>query len=178
MGAFYDEVNKPGMCFGDDSGVITLQPLNAGHEEFLFKLFVECRPDLDWINGVDGGTKAGIIRQQFICEQEQMKSLCPGADYLAVILDGELVGRIFVDFDTEAYRILAIGLLQGYRRKGLGMKLVTAVKDGAARVGKQVQLRVAWFNRPAQAFYERLGFRLVEDTGDGFEMRWIPPVID
>lgn len=154
--------------------IITLEPLGEEHDTFLYRLFIECRPDLKWITGVDERTKADIIRQQFVFENDQMKCKYPDAAFLAVALDGELTGRFYVDRGEEAYRIIAIGLLEAYRGAGLGTKLVKSVMDKAAAEGKRVRLRVAWFNRPAQAFYERLGFKAVADTGDGFEMLWTP----
>lgn len=106
-------------------------------------------------------------------EQEQLMQMYPDAELNIVMLDGEAVGRLYIHHGESADRILEIGLLEQYRGMAIGGKLVNAVIENAAKAGKTVRLQVAWFNQGAYAFYEKLGFKVIENNGVFYEMQYI-----
>lgn len=53
------------------------------------------------------------------------------------------------------------------------MRNVTTVIENAAKIGKPVRLQVAWFNQGAYGFYEKLGFKIIENNGVFYEMQYM-----
>lgn len=70
---------------------------------------------------------------------------------------GYIVGSLFMD---EA-RILLLAVKEGYRRKGIGTRLVNTYVDSVRTRANMVRLEVRASNLSAQTFYFRLGFRFV-----------------
>lgn len=54
--------------------------------------------------------------------------------------------------------LLGMGVREGFRRQGLGARLMGSTLDAAAAVFEQVELSVYASNAPAQALYRRFGF--------------------
>ena len=153
---------------------ITLRPVHSGDEPFVFRLFTASRPDLEWITGISEDIKDSLVSQQYRYEQEQMLKEHPEGDFCIILLGGEPVGRLYVYCGIKILRIMAISLLPEYRGRGIGGKLLAGILKEAAGAGKQVRLQVAWYNSYARAFYEKLGFVVVEDAGVYCEMQWTP----
>lgn len=153
--------------------IISLCPVEPSHENFLLKLFTECRPDLALIIDVSKKQKASIISQQFTMEQQQLIQMYPDAELNIVMFNKEPVGRLYVHHGETADRILEIGLLEQYRGRGIGGKLVTTVIENAAKIGKTVRLQVVWFNQGAYAFYEKVGFQVIENRDVFYEMQYM-----
>jgi len=79
--------------------------------------------------------------------------------------DGTLAGCVLYHRkgSTDAWDISTVGMLPGFRRRGLARQLVQkALADIAARGGKRVTLGVIEENVPARSLYKSLGF---EDFG-------------
>lgn len=147
-----------------DEGNISLCPVESYHSEFLFRLFIESRSDLSLISGLDEEQKLNIIYQQFIMEQQQLEVMYPKADFNVVMLNNEPIGRFYVYYGERKVRVLEIALLEKYRRIGIGSKLLITVIEEAGRLGKNLNLQVAWFNAGAYTFYEKLGFKVIDDS--------------
>ncbi|WP_088226635.1 GNAT family N-acetyltransferase [Desulfosporosinus sp. FKB] len=158
----------------DQISIIPSCPVESGHKDFLLKLFKECRPDLAFINGISKEIKATVILQQFNIEQQQLQQLYPEAELNIVMLHKEPVGRLYLLRGKNEVRVLALGLLEKYRCRGIGRKLMTAVIENAANRGKTVSLQVTWFNQSAYAFYEKIGFKVIENKGVSLEMQYMP----
>ena len=149
---------------------ISLSQVEPSHTEFLLKLFTECRPDLDSIMNVSREQKESIIYQQFALEHHQLIQMYPEAELNIVMIDKEPVGRVYINYGVAKDRILQIGLLKKYRGFGIGRKIVAMVIDKAFNKRKTVSLQVAWFNQGAYGFYEKLGFKVIENNGVFYEM--------
>jgi len=157
-----EKVNNLSMC-----------PVKAKHTEFLFKVFTQSRPDLALIDAVNDEEKATIIYQQFKMEEQQFIEMYPEGEFNIVMLNNLPIGRLYIHNGEKTDRILQIGLVEKYRSMGIGKKLVTRVTENALKKGKTVSLQVAWFNQGAYKFYEKLGFKVVENKGVSYEMHYI-----
>jgi ribosomal protein S18 acetylase RimI-like enzyme len=89
----------------------------------------------------------------------------PGAFSLVARVDGEPAGiaNCFTGFSTFAARPLVnvhdLGVLPGFRGRGVGHALLVAIENEAARRGAcKVTLEVLSGNAPARALYEKFGF--------------------
>jgi ribosomal protein S18 acetylase RimI-like enzyme len=151
---------------------ISLCTVKPSDEEFLLKLFIESRPDLSFISGVSEDQRVGIILEQFNIEQHQLRQIYPRAEFNIVMLWDEPIGRLYVNHEVTEDRIIEIGLLEEYRNKGIGGKLLNSIIENSNRMGKNISLQVAWFNHGAYAFYERHGFKTIENNGVFCEMRY------
>lgn len=86
---------------------------------------------------------------------------------------GKLCGFAYtVDFSPDILELANICLMPEVRNRGLGNRLVSAVEDDARARGfaeiilvNSILYRTKDARRPATKFYERLGYRLVVDTG-------------
>ncbi|WPC43959.1 GNAT family N-acetyltransferase [Clostridium sp. JS66] len=152
---------------------ISIEVLEAKHEDMLLKIFKESRQDLTWISGITEEQKESIIAQQFMMEQQQLMEMYPEAQLNIITMDGKPIGRLYIYYGKTVDRILEIGLLEEYRGRGIGRKIVTTVVGNAVEKEKTVSLQVAWFNQGAYAFYEKLGFKVVENKGIAYEMKCI-----
>ena len=96
----------------------------------------------------------------------------PGADRV-IILDGEEIGVISTEESSDEIFLSKIYILPEYQRRGIGAQLIQGVLDEAASKGLPVGLRVLKVN-PARGLYERLGFKIVSQTGTHYVMRATP----
>lgn len=158
----------------NDFSDISLCPIEPQYNEFLFKVFKESRPELNLINDISEEQKTNIILQQFTMEHQQLIQMYPNAELNIVMLNKEPVGRIYINYGQTSVRILEIGVLEQYRGLGIGKKILTRVIKEAEKNEKTVNLQVAWFNQSAYTFYERIGFKVVENNGVVSEMQYMP----
>ncbi len=157
--------------------MVTLRPVHAGDEPFIFRLFASSRPDLEWITGINQDVKDSLIYQQFRCEQKQTFKDYPEGDFYIVLMGEEPIGHLYIHRGMKVIRIIAVSLLPEYRGYGIGGKLLAGILEEAAGAWKLVRLQVAWYNSAARNLYEKMGFVVVEDTGVYCEMQWTPPSI-
>lgn len=151
---------------------IVLRPVQHADDSFIFTLFTGSRPDLEWIAGIDQDRKQELLLQQFRCEHEQLRRDYPNAEYSIILLEGNPVGRLYVHRGEKEYRILVITLAPEYRGRGIGRNLIKSILREAYEAGKPVRIQVAWYNQSARALYERLGFRIIENSGVYYVMQW------
>lgn len=153
--------------------IVSLCPMESYHDDFLLQLFKECRPDLAFIGNIDEEQKDAIIFQQFSIEQDQLSKMYPGAEFNIVMYNEEPIGRFYIDYGKLTDYIIEIGLLESYRGLGIGKRIMNMATENAFKKGKNVSLQVAWFNQVAYNFYEKLGFKTIENNGVFCEMRYM-----
>lgn len=81
---------------------------------------------------------------------------------LAVVakLGGELVGFAMAQFGSSRVHLALIGVAEGYRRSGVGRRLVAWVEESAVVAGLfEIRLEVRSVNQPARRFYAALGYK-------------------
>lgn len=159
-------------CFNENEKSIYLKKAELEDQDFLFQVFVECRPDLQWIVGIGVEQQQMMLRQQFKIENHQLLQNYPNAEQSIIICNNIPVGRLSVHSSENYIRILEIGLIESYRRKGIGSELLNNIKKVALEKGKTIQLQVAWFNESAYNFYIKNGFCLKENLGFACEMNY------
>lgn len=170
-----EERDKKGPAPGtEETDRVFLRPEQPADEPFAFGLFTGGRPDLEWITGAGKDWKSDFLARQFRFEQEQLRKDYPDAEYSIILLAGNPAGRLYLHRGEKEYRILVITLVPEYRGQGIGGSLIKNILREALTAGKPVRLQAAWYNHPARALYERMGFRVAEDTGVYCEMLWLP----
>jgi len=91
------------------------------------------------------------------------ENIAGGHPHMVAVADGKVVGWCDIrrgSRDAEAHcGTLGMGIIPGYRDRGLGRRLITAVLDAARAAGlHRVELNAHADNFRAIALYERVGF--------------------
>lgn len=156
---------------------IGLRPALSGDEEFLFSVYASTRAEemalVDWTPA----QKDAFLRMQFHAQDQYYKEYYSGAEFQVILLDGQPVGRLYVHRMMDEIHVLDISLLPLYRGQGIGTHLLNAILEEGTEKNLPVTIYVEQFN-PAMHFYERLGFRLAEERGVHYFMRWLPPMLE
>jgi ribosomal protein S18 acetylase RimI-like enzyme len=105
-----------------------------------------------------------FLDEQCQLQDEHYRRHYIGADFLLVLLEGRPVGRVYVHRSRADIRLMEITVRPAQRGQGLGRALLAELIDESQRTGVSISLHVEPDN-PARAWYERLGFRKVEDRG-------------
>lgn len=91
-------------------------------------------------------------------------NIAGGHPHMVAVVDGKVVGWCDIrrgSRDAEAHcGSLGMGIIPGYRDRGLGRRLITAVLDAARAAGMhRVELNARVENSRAIALYEKVGFQ-------------------
>ncbi|MEM8964681.1 MAG: GNAT family N-acetyltransferase [Acidobacteriota bacterium] len=141
---------------------------------FLSRLYASTREEemkpVPW----SAAEKATFLQFQFEAQHKHYLDHYADSSFDIVEVDGEAVGRLYVQRRDDELRIVDIALLTKHRGHGLGGRLLRELLDEASGVGKAVRIHVE-HNNPAMRLYKRLGFRKVDDVGVYHLMEWRPP---
>ncbi len=89
--------------------------------------------------------------------------------YQVVVVAGRDVGAVAIEWRNDEVFLADIEILPAWRRQGLGTGIIGAVLEEARRRRLPATLQVLKGN-PARRLYERLGFRVVEETRSHYRM--------
>jgi ribosomal protein S18 acetylase RimI-like enzyme len=153
--------------------MVALRPVHAGDENFLCQVYASTRADelaqVDWSEA----QKQAFVAGQFAAQSRSYFNNYPGAEFQVIVVGGEPAGRLYLHRRPGEVRIMDLALLPPYRGQGIGTRLLRQVLADGQAAGRPVTIHVEKFN-PALRLYERLGFRVVEDKGVYYLMRWEP----
>nr|WP_246806928.1 GNAT family N-acetyltransferase [Ensifer sp. ENS04] len=146
---------------------------------FLLELYASFRSDelaaVPW----SPEQKQAFLEQQFIAQHRHYRSVYSEVDYLVVEIGDKPVGRLYLDAVKERWLIVDIGFLPEWRRQGKGTALLTAIqREATTSEACVLTLHVEQRNCRAQALYQRLGFRGINDVGSHIKMEWSPGDFD
>ena len=155
-------------------GTVELRPVSESDNEFLVSLYASTRADelaqVEW----NEGQKEMFIRWQFSLQRREYDTRFPDADYRVIVIDQQPAGRVWVGADKEQIRLLDIAILPEFQNRGVGTVLLQRLIARARTEGKALRHMVFVLNNNADRFYERLGFKQIEDFGAYKHMEWNP----
>jgi N-acetylglutamate synthase-like GNAT family acetyltransferase len=99
---------------------------------------------------LDSDAQLARVMYQFDCAQ-------------IILIDRRAVGLLKVNRNSNPWNLIQIQLSPMVQGQGLGESLVACVLEEARNAGVNVELSVLKAN-PAKRLYERLGFRVVDET--------------
>lgn len=150
---------------------ITLRPIAPGDLPFLYRVYASTRQQelavVDW----DDAQKDAFLRMQFDAQHTYYQQHFTSANFDLILLDGQPIGRLYLDRRADEIRIVDIALLPEYRGRGIGSALMQEILDRAAQAGLPVRIHVERFN-PALHLYHRLGFAQIGDQGVYLLLEW------
>ena len=121
--------------------------------------------------------KAAFLDQQFAAQKAHYEQTYTDCQFLTIELDGERIGRLYVDRGVpDDIEIVDIALLPEHRGRGIGRMLLEEILAEGRATGKSVTIYVEHFN-PARGLYDRLGFRHVDTNGVYHLMEWRPDAL-
>jgi len=136
-----------------DSG-LRLRPVSAADDAFVRALFHADRAPQ--FAGVPEPMLTMLLDQQFQAQQVGYRGAFPQAEYLVIVSDGQVVGRVIVAF-------IDAGEVRG---RGIGAEVMTSLGRAAQTLGAtSMRLAVLITNARARRLHERLGFVATGDDG-------------
>jgi len=155
-------------------GTVELRPVAPDDDEFLLAVYGSTRAEelgqVEWAEG----QKATFLRWQFDLQRREYDGRFPDAAYYVVMVDQQPAGRIWVGTDNEQIRLLDIGLLPEFQNRGVGTALLQRLIAYSASERKALRHMIFVLNNNAERFYERLGFKQIEEFGAYKHMEWKP----
>lgn len=152
---------------------LTLRPITADDLPFLYQVYAGTRTEelaqTDWTDE----QKAAFLQQQFTAQHDYYQANYPAAQFQVIEWQGRPIGRLYVDRWADQIRIMDIALSPDQRGHGVGTQLLEMILNEGRLAGLPVTIHVERFN-PALQWYERLGFRAVEDKGVYYFLKWTP----
>ena len=156
---------------------ITIDPVLACDEPFLYRTFASTRAEEMALTGWNAEQQETFLRMQYEAQRRSYLMQLPEAKYWVIRCDGSAVGRLIINGTAGEIHVVDIALLPEFRKRGIGSTLMEAIIRDASQAGKTVRLHVERFN-PALRWYERLGFTVVNSGPIYLEMVWRAPQAD
>jgi GNAT superfamily N-acetyltransferase len=136
---------------------VTLRPVAASDQDFLFEVYASTRREEIAAWGWNAAQQDAFLKMQFTAQQRAYEMQYPDASHDIIALGGEQVGRLLVARSSAEILLTDISLLPEHRGKGIGSELIGKLLDEAQRTSRSVCLQVLR-NNPAARLYARLGF--------------------
>ena len=153
------------------AGKITLRPVSAADDDLLLSLYASTRAQEMAMVPWTPDQKDAFIRMQFAAQKQHYAAEFPRANHDIICVQGNPVGRIYLDRGKEALHILDITVLPEHRNHGAGTHLLGQIMAEAGQSGKAVSINIENFN-PSLRLFERLGFQRAEEHGFQLLMKW------
>lgn len=150
---------------------VSVRPITPSDSDFLYRLYASTREDELAPTGWSVDQKHAFLSMQFHAQHRFYQEQFAQALFLVIQLDGQAIGRIYLDQRADELRIIDIALLPEHRNAGIGSAFLAAVLAAGKRFALPVRIHVEHFN-PALRLYTRLGFRKIGDNGVYFLMEW------
>jgi ribosomal protein S18 acetylase RimI-like enzyme len=159
------------MSSADSALPTTLRAITPADNEFLYRLYASTRAaEMALVNWSDAQVE-DFLRMQFHAQSTHYIKHFPDTRFDLIELDGEPIGRLYVDEREDAIHIIDIALLPHYQGRGIGGGYLQSMIDQAHASQRKVSIHVER-NNPAMKLYQRLGFRRVKDEGVYWLMQW------
>jgi GNAT superfamily N-acetyltransferase len=157
-------------------GTLTLRPVTTADEEFLLSVYASTRAEelaqAEW----QEGQQYAFVKWQFDLQRREYDARFPDAEYNLILIDHQPAGRIWIGRDAEQIRLLDIALLTEFQNRGAGTLLLRRLIEESEQAGKPLRHMVFVLNNDAHRFYERLGFKIIDDLGAYKHMEFRPDI--
>lgn len=149
----------------------TFRPVRDTDEALLLEIYSSTRADEMNLVPWDAAQKKAFLQMQFDAQQRHYRAYFPNASHDLILVDGQPVGRIYVDRRETEIRILDLTLLPEARGRGVGTLILQELMKEAAEADKALSIYVESFNR-SLGLFQRLGFVKMEESSASWLMHW------
>jgi ribosomal protein S18 acetylase RimI-like enzyme len=150
-----------------------LRPETDADLPFLRELFASTREEelatVPW----SAEQKRAFLLGQFNAQRHHYRTYNAGCAFDVIEHRGGRAGRLYLEEERLRLYIVDITLMPGWRGRGLGTAMLSALQECGRASGRSIGIMVEKFN-PAMRLYRRLGFTDLVDHGVYQEMEWRP----
>lgn len=107
---------------------------------------------------------AQFLQMQFNAQHQHYQTHYPNASYELILLNDEVIGRLYVERGQQEILIVDILILSAHCQHGIGSYLLRNLIDEAKNTNQRLTAHVE-LNNPARRLYQRLGFKEIEQHG-------------
>ena len=154
---------------------LTLRPKRDEDEPFLRELLAEVGAERLLFDTVDFDPeeKTMLLDLQFAAHQQHYQQVDWEKSECIVEREGTAIGYFIILRDGEEIRLADIVIAALHRGMGVGFAVIQGLQTEAEKSKLPLRLHVDAFST-ARGFYEKMGFRLLEDRGTHHFLEWIP----
>ena len=105
-----------------------------------------------------------FLDSQCTAQLKHYQKAFPEAKHDLLLLDGEPIGRIYVERNAAELNLLDICLLPEYRNRGIGTNLMRELIEETELSGLPFHLCVYMYNAGAFRLYRRMGFEVIKES--------------
>jgi ribosomal protein S18 acetylase RimI-like enzyme len=150
---------------------IALRPITDTDLPILFEIYAGTRTEeIAQVTWWSEQQKRDFLFQQFAAQHQYYLQNYADSTFDVITQGDTVVGRLYVARWENQYRIIDIAFLPKHRGQGIGTQLVQALLTESRGRGLPLTIHVE-HNNPALKWYQRLGFRMVEDKGVYFLLK-------
>lgn len=140
---------------------LSIREAEATDSEFVFAVKKAAfREYVEQIWGWDDTYQKDLHNRRFVSQDLRIIQFC-GTD----------IGFLSTSNTSDTLKVDQLYILPEYQRKGIGAACMKRIINNAKREQKPVTLQVLKINIRAAAFYQRLGFIIVDENSTHFQMR-------
>jgi ribosomal protein S18 acetylase RimI-like enzyme len=155
--------------------LLELRPVRAEDEPFLAQLFAVTEHERLAFSGLTGDLLNTVVRHEFAGQQRHYSLLDQEATHCIIIAQGNPAGRLVFWENREEIRLAELAIAPAFRGLGIGSAVVDTLKAQAGQSKRPLRLHAEKYNlRQPRRFYQRLGFRVIEDRHTHWFMEWEP----
>ena len=115
-----------------------------------------------------------LLEMQYAAQRADYEKNYPQADNDVILYDGAPVGRVILSTERGDLHLIDIAVLSRCRNLGVGTEILKWLFRQSRQTKMPVKFTVERNNR-AFRLYERLGFKVVDETPSHFRMEWREP---
>jgi len=143
---------------------VSLRPVTERDEDLLLQIYASTREDeMKQAAGWSDEQKEMFLRWQLEMQRRDYETRFPQADYQIILFENRPAGRLWVGRTPEQIRLLDIAVLPKFQNRKIGTFLLHQLIKESEETATPLRHMIYKLNTEARRFYERLGFRLVED---------------
>jgi len=150
---------------------VALRPITDADLPILFEIYAGTRAEeVAQVTWWDDEQKRAFLFQQFAAQHQYYLQNYINSSFDVITREDSVIGRLYVARWENQLRIIDIAFLPAHRGKGIGTGLVQGLLAESRERGVPLTIHVEQ-NNPALQWYQRLGFRMVEDKGVYFLLK-------
>ncbi|MEO6391216.1 MAG: GNAT family N-acetyltransferase [Pyrinomonadaceae bacterium] len=153
---------------------VEFRDVTPDDQPLLFRIYASSREMELSFTGWNLEQQAAFLQHQFQAQQTHYAKYYPNATHQIILANDEAVGRLWVERRKEELLILDLVVLTASRRNGIGSRILQQLKEEAVQLGLPLHISVEMGN-PSLAYFQRLGFAVINENGPHFTLEWRPP---
>lgn len=147
---------------------ITIRKADAVDSDFVFAIKKAAfREYVAQVEGWDDRHQRGLHNKRFDSQ-----------DFRIIQFQGNDIGFFSTSCTSDSLKVHQLFIHPEYQGRGIGSACMTRILTDADATGKAVKLQVLKINTRGIAFYQRLGFSIVDENSTHVQMKKLPALTD